>query len=97
MAQSDYYGTQTGPSSIKDTLHETADTVQKASAEAYETVRDAVDEQPFLAGILIGAIFGFALGALWKLEPRRSLPAHAYDTFWSYAGPPLRRFRDRTW
>lgn len=97
MVQSDYYyGTQ-GASSLRDKLSETADTIQQASTEAYESVRETVEEQPFIMGVAVGALFGFALGALWKLQSQRSLPAHAYDSFWNYAGPPLRRLRDARW
>jgi hypothetical protein len=96
MAQSDYYGTQAS-NTLRDKLSDTTDTVQQASADAYVTVRDTIEEQPFVAGILVGAVFGFALGALWKLESRQSLPAHAYDSFLSYARPPLLRLRDRGW
>src|SRR5262249_45478580 len=96
MAQSHYYGTQPA-NTLRDKLSDTADTVQQASADAYETVRDTIDEQPLVTGILVGAVFGFALGGLWKLESRQSLPAHAYDSFLSYARPPLRRLRNQSW
>ena len=96
MAQSDYYGTQ-GASTLKDKLSETADTVQQASTEAYETVRETIEDQPFIMGAAVGALFGFALGALWKLQSQQSLPAHAYDSFLGYAGPPLQRLRQGRW
>ena len=94
MAQSDYYGTPPS-NTLRDKLSDTADTVQQASADAYEIARDAIEEQPFIAGIVVGAVFGIALGALWKLQSRQSLPAHAYDSFMRYARPPLRRLHDR--
>ena len=96
MTQSDYYRTQDS-APLKDKFSEAADTVQQASSEAYESVRETIEEQPFVTGVAVGALFGFALGALWKLQSQQSLPAHAYDSFWNYAGPPLRRFRQGRW
>ena len=96
MVQSDYYGTQPA-NTLRDKISDTADTVQQASSDAYETVRDTIEEQPFVAGIVVGAVFGIALGALWKLESQRSLPAHAYDSVLSYARPSLRRLHARGW
>ena len=71
------------------------DAVQQASVDAYESVRDTAQEQPFISGMLVGGLVGFALGALWKLESRRSLPAHMLDSFHNYADPSVRYRRNR--
>ena len=74
MSQSGYYSQNS--EDLKDQVSNAADAVQQASVDAYESVRDTAQEQPFISGMLVGALVGFALGALWKLESRRSLPAH---------------------
>ena len=93
MSQSDYYSQNSD--GLKDKVSNAADAVQQASVDAYESVRDTAQEQPFVSGMLVGAVFGFALGALWKLESRRSLPAHALDSFHNYAAPSMRYLRRR--
>ena len=93
MSQSDYYSQNSD--GLKDKMSNAAEFVQQASVDAYETVRDTAQEQPFISGILVGALVGFALGALWKLESRRSLPAHMLNTFHDYADPRLRFLRTR--
>jgi hypothetical protein len=70
MSQSDYYS-QNSDGGLKDKVADAADAVQQASVDAYESVRDTAQEQPFISGLLVGALVGFALGALWKLESRR--------------------------
>jgi hypothetical protein len=80
---------------IKDKVSDAADAFQQASVDAYETVRDTAQDQPFFSGLLVGAVVGFALGALWKLESRRSVSAHALDSFHSYADPRLQHLRSR--
>jgi hypothetical protein len=94
MSQSDYYP-QNSDGGLKDKVADAADAVQQASVDAYESVRDTAQEQPFISGLLVGALVGFALGALWKLESRRSLPAHMLDSFHSYADPRLQHLRSR--
>lgn len=94
MSQSDYYSQATG-SDIKEKVSDAASSVKDASVEAYEAVRDTAQDQPFVSGLLVGGLVGFALGALWKLESRRSLPAHMLDSFHSYADPPMRYLRNR--
>jgi hypothetical protein len=91
MSQSDYYSQNSD--GLKDKVSDAADAVQQASVHAYESVRDTAQEQPFISGLLVGALVGFALGALWKLESRRSLPAHMLDSFHNYADPRLRHLR----
>ena len=81
MSQSDYYSQATGSEGIKDKVSDAASGVKDASVEAYEVVRDTAQDQPFVSGLLLGALVGFALGALWKLESRRSLPAHCSTAF----------------
>src|ERR1700730_18398684 len=95
MSQSDYYSRTSAPETIKEKVSDAASAVQQASVDAYETVRDTAQEQPFFSGLLVGAVVGFALGVLWKLESRRSLSAHALDSFHSYADPRLRDLRTR--
>lgn len=95
MSQSDYYSQTSNNESIRDKVSDAADAVQQASVDAYEAVRDTAQDQPFFSGLLVGALVGFALGALWKLESRRSLPAHMLDSFQTYADPRLRRLRSR--
>ena len=75
---------------LKDKVSNAADAVQQASVDAYKMVRDTAQEQPFISGMLVGALVGFALGALWKLKSRSSLPAHALDGFHNYADPSMR-------
>ena len=93
MSQSDYYSQNSD--GLKDRVSNAADAVQQASVDAYETVRDTAQEQPFVSGMLVGALVGFALGALSKLKSRRSLPAQMLDTFHDYADPRLRYLRGR--
>ena len=93
MSQSDYYSQNSD--GLKDKVSNAADAVQQASVDAYESARDTAQEQPFISGLLAGALVGFALGALWKLESRRSLPAHMLDIFHDYADPRLRHLRNR--
>jgi hypothetical protein len=95
MSQSDYYSQASDNESIKDKVSDAADAVQQASVDTYEAVRDTAQDQPFFAGLLVGALVGFALGALWKLESRRSLPAHMLDSLHSYANPSMRYLRNR--
>jgi hypothetical protein len=95
MSQSDYYSRATTGEGIKEKVSDAATSVRDASVEAYETVRDTAQDQPFISGLLVGALVGFALGALWKLESRRSLPAHMLDSFHSYADPSMRYLRNR--
>jgi len=95
MSQSDYYSQATGSEGIKEKVSDAATSVKDASVEAYEAVRDTAQDQPFISGLLVGALVGFALGALWKLESRRSLPAHMLDSFHSYADPSARYLRNR--
>jgi len=95
MSQSDYYSPASDNESIRDKVSDAATSVKDASVEAYETVRDTAQDQPFFSGLLVGALVGFALGALWKLETRRSLPAHMLDSFHSYADPSMRYLRGR--
>jgi hypothetical protein len=93
MSQSDY--SPSDNESIKDKVSDAAGAVQQASVDAYEAVKDTAQDQPFFSGLLVGALVGFALGALWKLETRRSLPAHMLDSFHSYADPHMRHLRNR--
>ena len=71
MSQSGYCSQNS--EDLKDQVSNAADAVQQTSVDAYELVRDTAQEQPFISGMLVGALVGFALGALWKLESRRSL------------------------
>ena len=93
MSQSDYYSQNSD--GLKDKVSNAADAVQQASVDAYESVRDTAQEQPFISGMLVGGLVGFALGALWKLESRRSLPAHMLDSLHNYADPSVRYLRNR--
>ena len=95
MSQSDYYSQASDNESIRDKVSDAAGAVQQASVDAYEAVRDTAQDQPFFSGLLVGALVGFALGALWKIESRRSLPAHMLDSFHSYADPQMRYLRNR--
>jgi hypothetical protein len=95
MSQSDYYSQTTGNESITDKMSDAAHSVRRASGEAYEAVRDTAQDQPFFSGLLVGALAGFALGALWKLESRPSLPAHMLDSLHDYADPSMRYLRKR--
>ena len=95
MSQSDYYPRSTGSEAVTEKVTEAASTVKEASVGAYEAVRDTAEDQPFISGLLLGSLVGFALGALWKLESRRSLPAHMLDSFHSYADPSMRYLRGR--
>ena len=93
MSQSGYCSQNS--EDLKDQVSNAADAVQQTSVDAYESVRDTAQEQPFISGMLVGALVGFALGALWKLESRRSLPAHALDSLHNYADPSMRYQRKR--
>jgi hypothetical protein len=95
MSQSDYYSQASDNESIRDKVSDAASAVQQASVDTYEAVRDTAQNQPFFSGLLVGALVGFALGALWKLESRRSLPAHMLDSFHSYADPRMSYLRNR--
>ena len=95
MSQSGYSPKASANETLKDKVSDAATSVKDASVEAYETVRDTAQDQPFFSGLLVGALVGFALGALWKLESRRSLPAHMLDSFHSYAEPSMRYLRNR--
>ena len=95
MSQSDYRSQTTGNDSIKDRVSEAAASVKDASVDAYEAVRDTAQDQPFFSGLLVGGLVGFALGAVWKLHSRQSLPAHMLDSFHSYADPSARYLRNR--
>lgn len=94
MSQSRYDTAPTNET-LKDRVSDAAGAAQQASVDAYEAVRDTAQDQPFVSGMLVGAAVGFALGALWKLESRRSLSEHALDSFHSYADPRIRRLRSR--
>ena len=94
MSQSDY-SQASDNESIRDKVSDAAGAVQQASVDAYEAVRDTAQDQPFFSGLLVGAFVGFALGALWKLESRRSLPAHMLDSFHNYADPRMSYVRNR--
>jgi len=95
MAQTDYRSQTTGNDSIKDRVSDAATSVKDASVDAYEAVRDTAQDQPFFSGLLVGGFVGFALGALWKLQSRQSLPAHMLDSFHRYADPSARYLRNR--
>ena len=95
MSQSDYYSQTSDNETIRDKVSDAAGVVQQASVDAYEAVRDTAQDQPFFSGLLVGAMVGFALGALWKLELRWSLPAHMLDSLHSYANPSMRHLRNR--
>jgi hypothetical protein len=95
MAQSIYYSQPNDTGSIKDTVSDAATSVKDASVDAYEAVRDTAQDQPFFSGLLVGGLVGFALGAVWKLQSRQSLPAHMLDSFHSYADPSARYLRNR--
>src|SRR5262249_38083886 len=95
MAQSDYYSRASGNESMKEKVSEAATSVKDASVEAYEAVRDTAQDQPFFSGLVVGALLGFALGALWKLESRPSFPAHMLDIFQNYADPSMRYLKSR--
>jgi hypothetical protein len=90
MTQSDF--ASTANEVVRDTLSEAAAKVQHVTADAYETVKDTAQDQPFLSGLLVGTVIGFALGVLMKSASRPSLRDHALDSFRSYA--PLRRLRN---
>ena len=51
MSQSDYYSQNSG---LKDKVSDAADAVQQASVDAYESVRDTAQEQPFISGMFVG-------------------------------------------
>jgi hypothetical protein len=92
VAQDPYTSPAFGESaeSIKDKVSEAAGAVQQASADAYDAVKETVEEQPFLLGVLIGGLVGLALGALWKMNAPP-------PTFRSYAEPYVRSWRNRDW
>ena len=52
MSQSDYYSQNS--EGLKDKVSNAADAVQQASVDAYESVRDTAQEQPFISGMLVG-------------------------------------------
>ena len=95
MAQSNYYSQTNDANSMKDKVSDAATSVKDASVDAYEAVRDTAQDQPFFSGLLVGGLVGFALGALWKLQSRQSLPAHMLDSFHRYADPSMRYARGR--
>ena len=63
--------------------------MQPASVDAYDAVKETVEEQPFVLGLLAGGLIGFALGALWKMNaynPPR-LHFHPLEAARHYAEP----------
>ena len=90
MAQETYTSPTYGRAAetVKDKVSEAAGAVQQASSEAYDAVKETVEEQPFLLGILFGGLVGLTLGALWKMNTRP--PASIRD----YAEPYLRSWRN---
>ena len=95
MSQSDYRSQTMGNDSITDRVSDAATSVKDASVDAYEAVRDTAQDQPFFSGLLVGGLVGFALGAVWKLQSRQSLPAHMLDSLHRYADPAMRYARGR--
>ena len=95
MAQESYpFGTQAGVAeTLKDKVSGAADTGQQASVDAYDAVRETVEQQPFALGLLAGGLIGFALGALWKMNSYRSPPSalyHPLEAARHYAEPHRR-------
>ena len=102
MAQESYpFGTQAGVAeTFKEKVSEAAGTVQQASVDAYDAVKETVEEQPFVLGLLAGGLIGFALGALWKLYALRSAPSALFVPLVAarhYAEPHLRALGDSRW
>ena len=102
MAQESYpFGTQAGVAeTFKEKVSEAAGTVQQASVDAYDAVKETVEEQPFVLGLLAGGLIGFALGALWKMNANKSAPSalyHPLEAARHYAEPHLRTLRDSRW
>ena len=102
MAQESYpFGTQAGVAeTFKEKVSEAAGTVQQASVDAYDAVKETVEEQPFVLGLLAGGLIGFALGALWKMNANKSPPSALYHPFEAarhYAEPHYRALRDSRW
>ena len=102
MAQETYpYGTQASAAeSIREKVSEAAGTVQQASVDAYDAVKETVEEQPFILGLLAGGLVGFALGALWKMNSYRPAPSalyHPMEAVRHYAEPHLRGLRNSRW
>ena len=102
MAQESYpFSTQAGVAeTFKEKVSEAAGTVQQASVDAYDAVKETVEEQPFVLGLLAGGLIGFALGALWKMNSHRSPPSafsHPFEAARHYAEPHVRGLRNSRW
>ena len=91
-------------SSVKEKTLEAADTVaeqskaaaqkvQNASLDAYQAGKQTVQERPVLIGLILAAVLGVAIGALWKLNAR-SRPRTLMDTLHDYGDPYLRSFQN---
>ena len=87
-------------SSVKDKTLEAADTVaeqskaaaqkvQRASVDAYHAGKQTVQDRPVVIGLMLAAVLGVAIGALWKLNAR-SRPRTLLDTLHDYGDPYLR-------
>ena len=102
MAQESYpFGTQAGVAeTFKEKVSEAAGTVQQASVDAYDAVKETVEDQPFVLGLLAGGLIGFALGALWKMNSYRSPPSafsHPLEAARHYAEPRFRSLQNSRW
>ena len=102
MAQESYpFGTQAGVAeTLKEKVSGAADSVQQASVDAYDAVKETVEQQPFALGLIAGGLIGFALGALWKMNSYRSPPSalyHPLDAARHYAEPHFRALRNSRW
>ena len=102
MAQESYpFGTQAGAAeTLKEKVSEAAGAVQQASVDAYDAVKETVEEQPFVLGLLAGGLIGFALGALWKMNTYKAAPSalyHPMEAARHYAEPHFRALRDSRW
>ena len=97
--QPDYSPNRTATAeTIKDKMSEAVGAVQEASADAYETVRETAENQPFVLGLVAGAVIGFGLGALWKIGTQPvSLHNYGVERARQYAEPYLRSMRTNLW
>ena len=101
MAQETYpCGTQGAAEAIREKVSDAAGAVQQASVDAYDAVKETVEEQPFVLGLLAGGLVGFALGALWKMNSYKPAPSalyHPMEAARHYAEPHLRGLRNSRW
>ena len=79
MSQSDYYSKNSD--GLKDKVSDATDAVQQASVDAYETVRDTAQEQPFISGMLVGGSSGLRLAPSGSLNCNDLCPPMRWIAF----------------